>query len=340
MPKAPWFPFYPHDFLADPLVLLMTNEERGAYVLLLCHAWDPPKWGGERATLGSLPNDPMLLAALSGCGQERWGEISEHVLRPFKVSEDGRFLVQKRLTAEAEAMEQRRIAASEAGKRSAQARVERKANGTSTGVERALNGGCDPVEIPCQRNSTNHSHSHSHKEETTPQPHRGGRRGKRKGWVDESTLTPEEAKLVGHWREVCRHPNASLIASELESLRQGIADCKVLTKEFGENEHRLAWRAITGLSLSEHHMAGGYSGIRYAFRPDNLRRFIEADKARADGRAMPVQKPAESFRERDLARIQAESEARPERRVVTEEQIEEVERMRAEAAASRERGAA
>lgn len=169
MSKAPWFPFYPHDFLSDPLVLLMTCEERGAYILLLCHAWDPPKWDGERAPLGSLPNDATLLAALSGCGQERWEEVAPHVLRPFKVSEDGRFLIQKRLTAEAEAMEQRRIAASEAGKRSAEAKAQRKANGKSTPVERSLNGGCDSVDVPFQRNSTNHSHSHSEaKEEAAP----------------------------------------------------------------------------------------------------------------------------------------------------------------------------
>ena len=39
MPKPIWFPFYPNDFLASSKVALLTTEEVGAYVLLLCHAW-------------------------------------------------------------------------------------------------------------------------------------------------------------------------------------------------------------------------------------------------------------------------------------------------------------
>ena len=37
--KAPAFQFYPKDFLVDEHVALMSLQEVGAYVILLCHAW-------------------------------------------------------------------------------------------------------------------------------------------------------------------------------------------------------------------------------------------------------------------------------------------------------------
>lgn len=39
MPKPIWFSFYPNDFLSSTRVTLMTTEEIGAYLLLLCHEW-------------------------------------------------------------------------------------------------------------------------------------------------------------------------------------------------------------------------------------------------------------------------------------------------------------
>jgi uncharacterized protein YdaU (DUF1376 family) len=38
----PAFQFYASDFLSDDAVSLMTHEQIGAYVLLLCHAWQRP----------------------------------------------------------------------------------------------------------------------------------------------------------------------------------------------------------------------------------------------------------------------------------------------------------
>ena len=56
MPKPHWFPFYPNDFLASSKVALLTTEEVGAYLFLLCHAWQDPTC--------SLPDDDEALSKL------------------------------------------------------------------------------------------------------------------------------------------------------------------------------------------------------------------------------------------------------------------------------------
>jgi uncharacterized protein YdaU (DUF1376 family) len=57
MPKPVWFPFYPNDFLASSKVTVMTTEEVGCYLFLLCHAWQDP--------LCSLPSDDATLQRLA-----------------------------------------------------------------------------------------------------------------------------------------------------------------------------------------------------------------------------------------------------------------------------------
>lgn len=56
MSKPHWIPFYANDFLASSKVALLTTEEVGAYVLLLCHAWQDPQC--------SLPDDDEALSIL------------------------------------------------------------------------------------------------------------------------------------------------------------------------------------------------------------------------------------------------------------------------------------
>lgn len=77
--QAPSFQFYPRELLTSRAVLTMSLDARGAYLLLLCHAWlsEEP---------GTLPNDDSLLATLSGAGS-RWPELREQVARAFDVTE-------------------------------------------------------------------------------------------------------------------------------------------------------------------------------------------------------------------------------------------------------------
>lgn len=58
MSKNPAFQFYPGDYLSSQRVSLMTLEEEGAYIRLLCYCWKH----------GHIPSDPVQLAHLIGKG--------------------------------------------------------------------------------------------------------------------------------------------------------------------------------------------------------------------------------------------------------------------------------
>jgi len=68
MNQPPAFQFYADDFIAG--VADMTQNEVGAYIMLLAHSWN---------TRGLDPTDPARLKLLAK------GDVSEHVLRKFKL---------------------------------------------------------------------------------------------------------------------------------------------------------------------------------------------------------------------------------------------------------------
>lgn len=88
----PYTRFNFDDFFDDPAVMVMTNEQVGAYLRLLRAAWkaDPP---------GHLPNDDTYLAAASGLGKA-WPDHRETMVGPFKLL--GGKLVQSRIVREYE----------------------------------------------------------------------------------------------------------------------------------------------------------------------------------------------------------------------------------------------
>lgn len=88
--KAPAFQFYAADYLADMDVQMMTLEEEGMYIRLLCYCWRE----------GSLPNDDEQLLRLVKGGSTT---ALTNVKRRFEIgSNDGSRLVSKRLDAERE----------------------------------------------------------------------------------------------------------------------------------------------------------------------------------------------------------------------------------------------
>jgi uncharacterized protein YdaU (DUF1376 family) len=59
--RSPAFQFYPGDWLSSSKIAVMTPAEEGAYIRLLCHAWNDPHC--------SLPDDDEQLAIFSRLGE-------------------------------------------------------------------------------------------------------------------------------------------------------------------------------------------------------------------------------------------------------------------------------
>ena len=79
--KPPSFPFYVNNWLSSARVSAMTLEQQGAYVRLLCFAWN--------SGAAALPQDQALLASLSAL-QSRWDAVSGPIMACFHVGEDGK----------------------------------------------------------------------------------------------------------------------------------------------------------------------------------------------------------------------------------------------------------
>lgn len=123
--KAPAFQFYPKDFLTDEHVALMSLQERGAYITLICYCWQQ----------GSLPAEHEHLARFCGTPlavfRRLWPSIAP-CFRPHPSQGDR--LVHPRLEKERKKQRDFRRLQSEKGRASA---ARRKA----TAVQPSLNRG-------------------------------------------------------------------------------------------------------------------------------------------------------------------------------------------------------
>jgi uncharacterized protein YdaU (DUF1376 family) len=91
--KSPAFQFYPADYLADAKVQLMTLEEEGAYIRLLCYCWRE----------GHLPNEDVALSRLAkGLPKSRMTRVKACFVTERNNPE---FLVHPRLIAERDKQE-------------------------------------------------------------------------------------------------------------------------------------------------------------------------------------------------------------------------------------------
>jgi uncharacterized protein YdaU (DUF1376 family) len=93
MTKRPAFQFYPSDFLVGTAIL--TPEETGIYIRLLCYQW----------TNGGLINCVPILARLAACEDE--GAVAAVMSLKFEEGEDGK-LYNKRLEEVRQEQEQYR----------------------------------------------------------------------------------------------------------------------------------------------------------------------------------------------------------------------------------------
>lgn len=78
--KSPAFSFYPKDYESDECVKLMSLEQEGAYLRLLCHAW----------LEGSIPADVPSLAAICRVKPSKMAKLWPGIARCW-TEKDGRF---------------------------------------------------------------------------------------------------------------------------------------------------------------------------------------------------------------------------------------------------------
>jgi len=131
--KSPAFQFYPKDFLSDMNVQIMTNEDVGVYIKLLCHCW----------LEGSIPSDQKDLTMLAGARK-----ISQKVIKCF--TKKGTVLIHPRLEKEKKKQKEFNKTQSASGKKGAEARWGKgvKGDGDPNGVAittpMAKNGSSSP----------------------------------------------------------------------------------------------------------------------------------------------------------------------------------------------------
>lgn len=108
--KSPAFQFYPADYTSSQRVRLLTLEEEGAYINLLCSCW----------LHGSIPSDPAMAARLIGKGAST--TLATTVLTMFTPSSQAGRMVHERLERERLKQADWREKSASGGRRSAELR--------------------------------------------------------------------------------------------------------------------------------------------------------------------------------------------------------------------------
>ena len=108
--KSPAFQFYPADYASSQRVRLMTLEEEGAYINLLCSCW----------LHGSIPADPEMAARLVGKGCS--ANLATTVLAMFTQSSQAGRMVHDRLERERLKQSEWREKSASGGRKSAELR--------------------------------------------------------------------------------------------------------------------------------------------------------------------------------------------------------------------------
>ncbi len=78
--NLPYIPLNVDAFLADDKVALMNTQEVGAYILLLCRAW-------QQKQPGTLPSNDEWLARWARLDLDQWLKIKQVVMSPFWFNE-------------------------------------------------------------------------------------------------------------------------------------------------------------------------------------------------------------------------------------------------------------
>lgn len=125
--KRPAFQFYPKDFLSDRKVIVMSNEQVGGYLKLLCHTWMEDDC--------TLPNNEDELTALSGLDSGKLQKVLTCFIAHPSLPDR---LTHKRLLEERLKQDSRRRKMSDAGKRGNEKRWGKPKNKASGSDQEAI----------------------------------------------------------------------------------------------------------------------------------------------------------------------------------------------------------
>jgi len=92
MTRLPWFPFYVDDFLASPKVRLMSVDEIGVYLLLLCeqHQRGHVEWPCDRIAPALRGHEQSVEYVLSQCFEQGPKGWQNPRLRGLKLEQEAR----------------------------------------------------------------------------------------------------------------------------------------------------------------------------------------------------------------------------------------------------------
>lgn len=198
--KSPAFRFYANDFFQG--TFMMSLQEVGAYIRLLCYEWDN----------GSIPDDPAERARIMGCSKGQEAVLWNRVEKKFTLAADG--YINDRLEEERRKQFEYRRRQSDRGIAGATGRWKRKhsqSDGTS-------NGASIPQAMLADGLSFSSSSSSSKEQEQIPKTPRATRLDERFDvWWSAYPKKTGKAAALKQWTRI--RPSDAVFAQMLESLK-------------------------------------------------------------------------------------------------------------------------
>lgn len=192
--KSPAFQFYPKDFMAGTAT--MSLQEVGAYMRLLCYAWDA----------GSVPTDPKERSRICACSRAQERELWKKVGTKFSLQND--VYLNERMEEERQKQADYRRRQSDKGKASATVRWQPDGNRAVTTVTPRLQ--------PDGNSSSSSSSSSSSKEQIPASKERSLPVGFAEWWSAYPKKVSKGAALKA-WTKL--KPDQVVLAQMLDALR-------------------------------------------------------------------------------------------------------------------------
>jgi uncharacterized protein YdaU (DUF1376 family) len=162
--KSPAFQFYPSDFIADENVVLMTNQELGCYIKLMCYCWRE----------GSIPADVSKIAKLCGEDGSAMAQLWLAIENCFDSAiDDASRLVHPRLEEERKKQDLFKKERKSAGKKGAKTRWRKGLKGDGSAIDQPSLSHSSAIGEPMAKHSSSSLSSSSSSTNNTSPPKRG-----------------------------------------------------------------------------------------------------------------------------------------------------------------------